>query len=149
MELSTDELFHGNAAFRTGVNALHNIFILSASTRPGERLWSFGYGAGTSFKIDKKLRADFNATASHVSVGSFYSATSELFRFYTGFEYRFHKWLSLAAGPTFNLYWSDELMPDYSTTYSKIAPYFSYNYSLANYFNLKGWYGVRLAIRFL
>jgi hypothetical protein len=148
LEVSADELFYINTTFRTGVRAFHNI--LTAGVRPGPagNLWSIGYGIGTSFRIKKQFRGEATASSHHVSVGDFYFATSELYRFYLGVEYRLAKNMSVAAGPTFNLYWSDTLLPGYESTYSKIAPYYSFNKALANDFNLKGWFGARVAIRF-
>lgn len=148
LELSSDEVFHTNIGFRTGVNAFYNI--INIGLEPGPRnLWSFGYGFGTSFKINNKLRADLTVTANHVSVGSFYHATSELYKFYAGVEYKFMNKISLAVGPTFNLYWTDALLPDYQRTYKNLLPYHSSNTALANDFNLKGWFGIKAAIRFL
>ncbi len=147
-EFSSDEVFLANAGLRTGVRSFYNV--LSAGFRPGsgDLLWNFGYGAGTQFKIKNKLNADFTATMHHVSSGKFYFATSELYKFYFGLEYKLGKKICLSGGPTFNLYWSDKLLPAYKTTYYHIAPYYTFNKELRNDFNLKGWYGLRLCLRF-
>ncbi len=148
LEVSADEVFYTNITLRTGVTKFHNV--LSVGVRPGSDrpLWHFGYGGGTSIKLKNKLRADINASAHHVSSGRFYFATSELYRFYAGLEYKLGNKVAIAAGPTFNLYWSDALLADYADTYSKIAPYYTFNKNLPNDFNLKGWYGARIALRF-
>lgn len=148
LELSSDEVFYTNVSLRTGVNAFYNIFNLCVRPNKDQPLWSIGYGVGSSVKISGKVRADFSATVNHVSSGAFYFATSEHYKFYTGVEYKFGKAFAVAMGPTFNLYWSDVLLPDYSTIYSSIAPYTLFNKSLANDFNLKGWLGGRIAVRF-
>ncbi|MCX6182980.1 MAG: hypothetical protein NT150_13755 [Bacteroidetes bacterium] len=145
IEISADEWMYGNVSLRSGVNAFHNIF--SAGISPNQNVWQVGYGVGTSIKIKNKLRADVNVSVHHISKGNFYIGTSEWGKIYLGLEYRFSKGLSLAAGPTFNFYWSDKLLPDYNSTYSSITPYHSYNVDLANDFNLKGWYGARVALR--
>ena len=108
-----------------------------------------GYGVGTSIKLKHKLRADLTVSANHVSYGQLYHATSELYKFYIGVEYKFFNKFSIAAGPTFNLYWSDALLPDYARTYNSVAPYYSYNKSLPADYNLKGWYGFKASLRFL
>ena len=148
-ELSSDELFRYNFGFRTGVSKFYNVFNLGFASFNQSPVWSMGYGLGTSFKIKKKLRSDITVTANHVSSGQLYHATSELYKFYWGFEYKFFNKFSFAAGPTVNFYWSDALLPDYKTIYSNIIPYHSYNYSLSNNFNLKVWYGFKAALRFL
>lgn len=147
LELSSDEVFYLNASYRTGVNAFYNIFSAGA-TPHSKMLWNIGYGIGTSFKLANKLRTDITASINHVSSGSFYIATSELYKFYIGLEYRIGKKISIVAGPTYNLYWSDMLMPEYTTTYYNVAPDYSFNHNLANDFNLKGWFGGKVALRF-
>ena len=148
-ELSSDEIFPTNIGFRTGVNKFYNVFTAGMQMGSGRPLWNVGYGVGTSFKIKNKLRGDITATAHHVSKGSFYYATSEMYKFYLGLEYKFMNKFSIAAGPTFNLYLSDALLPDYTGTYSKIIPYNTFVKPLPDDFNLKGWVGGRVSLRFL
>ena len=149
IELSGDELFYTNLSYRTGTEAFYTIF--TAGYAPGSKnnLWHFGYGAGTSFKLKNKLRGDVSMTAHHVSNGSFYWGTSELVRLYCGVEYKIAKKFAVALGPTFNLYTSDNLLTKYNTTISDVVPYNSYNHTTRDDFNVKGWIGGRIALRFL
>lgn len=148
LEISADELFYANLSFKTGVNLFHNILAAGVQPTSGTPLWHIGYGVGTSVKLNNTFGLDFSATMHHVSSGNFYFATSELYRFYLGADYKFSNKFSIAAGPTFNLYWTDALQPRYETMYNNIAPYYSFSSSLSNGFNLKGWFGARVAIRF-
>jgi hypothetical protein len=148
IELNGDELFPLNISFRSGVNAFYNI--LSIGFNPGleKKLWQLGYGAGTSFKLKNKLRSDITFSMHHVSAGEFYFATNELYKVYWGLEYKFGKKFSIAAGPTFNLFVTDKLLPDYSV-YQNIAPNPIFDATTTDDFNAKGWIGGRLALRFL
>ncbi len=148
LEISSDELFPANLGFRTGVRSFYNILSAGLRPGPGETLWNFGYGLGSSFKIKEKLGAEISATMHHVSKGSFYFATSELYKFYFGLEYQLSKNIRISGGPTYNLYWTDELLPAYAGTYDQVAPYYTFNKHLQNDFNLKGWYGMRVGLRF-
>jgi hypothetical protein len=148
IEFSGDELFYANLSYKTGNNAFYNIFSLGLQPGSKENLWQFGYGAGTSFKVKNKLRSDLSLTAHHVSTGNFYFGTSELCRLYLGLEYRVAKKFSIAAGPTFNLYISDTLLEDYASKQKNLIPYHSIDYTTANDFNVKGWIGGRIALRF-
>jgi hypothetical protein len=148
IELNGDELFHLNLSFRTGVPVFYNIFSIGFQQGSHKNLWQVGYGAGTSFKIKNKWRSDVTLSMHHVSSGSFYFATSELYRLYWGVEYKASRKFSISAGPTFNLYLSDALLPDYQT-YNNIMPYKSFDMTNSNDFNLKGWIGGRIALRFL
>jgi len=149
IELNSDELFPANISFRTGVPAFYNIFSVGFQPASNKNLWQLGYGAGTSFEIYNKLRGDITFSMHHVNSGNFYFATSELYRFYLGVEYKVAKKFSLAVGPTFNIYWTDALLPDYQSKYNSIAPYHLFNTSTGDNFNLKGWVGGRIALRFL
>lgn len=147
LEISGDETFYTNASLRLGVNEFYNV--LSYGIQPsGENFWYVGYGIGTSFKLAEKWRGDLSLHQQHVNSGGFFAATSELYKLYLGAEYRFGKKLSVAFGPTFNLYISDMLTPEYANTYSKLAPYTHYEYTTYDDYNLKGWVGGKLAIRF-
>jgi len=146
IEVSGDELFYANLSYKTGTDAFYNIF--TTGFKPGSNLWHFGYGAGTSFKLNSKLKADISATAHHVNTGGFYFGTSELVRLYCGVEYKLAKKLSIAAGPTFNLYVSDALQDDYTSSKKNIVPYHSFDHTTTNDFNVKGWIGGRIALRF-
>lgn len=148
LEISGDELFKANIGFRTGVPEFYNILNVGIDGSAGEPLWSFGYGLGTSFPIKNKLRSDITLTTNHVSRGAFKASESELYKLYWGVEYKFKKKFSIAAGPVLNLYVSDTYSADYLSKYSNVAPYSIYEYTTDNGFNLKGWVGGKVSIRF-
>lgn len=149
VELSSDEVFYSNVAFRTGTRSFYNIFSAGMSPKNAGLLWNIGYGVGTSFKVSEKLRSDVSISASHVSKGLFYHATSELYRVYWGVEYKLAEKCYIAGGPTFNMYFGDALLPDFAKTYNKVAPYTLMNETNTQGFNFKGWVGAKVAIRFL
>jgi hypothetical protein len=147
LEVSADELFYANLAYRTGSASFHNIF--SVGLQPGTKnLWQFGYGAGTSFRIKNDWYSDLNVTAHHVSSGSFYWGTSELYRAYWGVEHKFGKKFSVAAGPTLNIYVSDTYDPDYAKVYKRVSPYGGEGSTSRYGFNTRVWVGGRIALRF-
>lgn len=148
LEISVDEVFKASLGFRTGVSKFYNIFNAGIDPSSSEPLWSFGYGLGTSFTIKNKLRSDITLMSNHVSKGEFKDAASELYKLYWGVEYKFAKKFSIAAGPVFNLYVSDTYSADYLSKYSNIAPYTLYDHTTDNGFNLKGWVGGKVSIRF-
>ncbi len=147
IEVYGDETFFANMGFRTGVNKFYNTLFAGIQTT-GTNLWHFGYGVGTSFKLSEKMRMDLSLSSQHVSKGNFYFSTSELNKFYIGADIALAKKVRLAFGPTFNLYVTDALSPQYATEYISIGPYSQYNNTTAAGFNLKGWIGGRIALRF-
>lgn len=147
LELSSDELFSANAAFRTGVPAFYNIFTAGVQPGAGDLLWTVGYGLGTSFKLKGRLRSDITLSTQHISRGGFYDTTSELYKAYWGVEYRFKKSFAIAAGPVFNLYHNNTLSPDYSGNYDNIPPYIFSEHTFKGGSNISYWLGGKIAIR--
>jgi hypothetical protein len=148
LEISSDEWFYANLSFRTGVPQFYNI--LSIGYLPGSTatLWQVGYGLGTSLRLNSKMRIELNLSTHHVSKGALLLAPSELYRFSPALEYRFSRAFAVAAGPTFNLYHTDELMQEFDFTYSHVAPYSAFNNSTGEAYNQKGWIGGKIALRF-
>lgn len=149
LEFSTDEMIYSNINFRTGVNLFHNILSIGIGTSNGNTLWQFGYGIGSSFKISEKWRLDIDGTAHHISANSFYTSVSERYIIYVGAEFKAAPKIKVALGPTLNFYFSDQLLPDYNSVYSKVAPSYATSKNLANDYNMKSWLGFKASMRFL
>lgn len=149
IELSFDELMFLNVGFRTGVRQFHNIFNAGIDVRGGENLmWTFGYGIGTTARLSNRLNFDLDITANHISKGQFDDAISQLNKLYLGLEFKATKNIKIAAGPVLNVYLTDTQSNSYSK-YADIAPYTIFNHTYNNGYNLKGWIGGKVAIRFL
>lgn len=149
IELSFDELLFLNASFRTGTRQFHNIFTAGIGVTGGDNLmWTFGYGAGTTARLSKRLNLDVDLTVNHINKGYFNQSNSQLAKLYLGLEVAATKNFKVALGPTFNVYVADTNNANYGELYSDIAPYslFSHNYS--NGYNIKGWVGGKVALRF-
>jgi hypothetical protein len=149
LEISSDEMIYTNLNFRTGVNLFHNILSIGVGASNGNTIWQFGYGLGSSLKISEKWRLDISGTAHHLSANSFFTGMSERYMLYAGIEFKLAPKIKLALGPTFNFYFSDQLLPDYDLVYSKLAPSYASSKNLANDYNMKSWLGLKASIRFL
>jgi len=150
IEFSTDELLFANIAFRTGVARFHNIF--SAGIRPDnfdKPLWKVGYGVGTSFRTTERLLVDIDLLSEHLVKSDKFDFENELYQLYVGVDYRIASKTSVAAGLSCNVQWSDTGSPQYTGTFSKLAPYTFSDKTYNNGHNLKTWLGAKVAIRFL
>jgi hypothetical protein len=158
IEISADEVFYTNLAFRTGANKFYNI--ISASVQPqlskdNRVVWAFGYGLGTAPRLAKWLDLNVDLTSQHVSKSSFTSELSLLNKIYLGFDFHLAKKFSIAAGVTLNGYLTKvgyenypELFKDYRPDTSEKI-YNSNNTLNNNSTNLKMWVGGKVGIRFL
>ena len=89
IEISADEIFYTNVAFRTGVRHFYNIFTVGAKPdtfSEEETYWTFGYGIGTSPKLTNWLNLSVDLTANQVVKGKTIDAVNLLNKLYLGVE---------------------------------------------------------------
>ncbi len=154
IELSADEVFYANLAFRTGARKFHTM--LMAGLKPQQSLqagdtsvWHFGYGLGTTRKLTKWWLLDIDLSTQHVSKGSFTNELSLLNKAYVGFDFQVAKKLSLATGITLNGYLTKTAYNDYPTLFTGYQPKIISDKNIGNDLNLKMWLGAKVALRFL
>ena len=74
LEVSADEIFYSNLAFRTGVQKFYNIILAGIkpeNTMNADNVWTFGYGIGMAPPIRRWLHLNVDLTAQHINKGSF------------------------------------------------------------------------------
>lgn len=149
IELSTDENLLNTVSFRTGVNRFHNIFLASTQFKPSNRIWSLGYGAGTTFRLSNQLNLDIDITGQQLQVAGNNSFDYNLLsKFYIGVEWQFARKMSLAAGPTLNWLNSDVDGVDLHLIEDQLTIPSFYRHE-GNSFVNQLWVGGKVAIRFL
>ncbi len=154
IELSADEVFYTNLAFRSGVRKFYTL--LHAGFKPEKSLnagdssvWTFGYGLGTARKISKKIFLNIDASAQHVNKGGFTNALSLLNKIHVGFDFQLVKGFSLYTGATLNGYLTNNDYKEYPTLFTDFKPNVFYDETVASNNNLKIWLGGKVALRFL
>jgi hypothetical protein len=151
IELSTDELFRTNIAFRTGLKNFHNLF--SASIQPeslpsGQPVWALGYGLGTSFRIYKFLDMDADLSTHYINRGEM--VFSPFFnKLYAGFDCHLSNNISIAFGPTLNCYFIDPSNPDVSNPLDDAKLSYFYDQKVWGDVRLKAWIGWKVGLRLL
>lgn len=144
LSLYADEVVYMNAAFKTGSRRLYNI--LQAGFNPGnsQQVFSFGYGLGSEFRLGNSFTINPELTAQHLYLGS-WDYANILSKAKMNFNIRLGKYVSLFAGPVFNVYYSkqDVSFPGYLSPASPAA-YRSYELGT----NVKGWLGWNAGINF-
>jgi hypothetical protein len=153
IELSADEVFYTNLAFRSGVRKFYTM--LQAGFKPQQSLntgdssvWTFGYGLGTARKISNKIFLNIDFSAQHVNKGSFTNALSLLNKINVGFDFQLTKGFSLYTGATLNGYLTNSSYTDYPTLFTDFKPHVFYDENIGGN-NLKMWLGAKVALRFL
>ena len=153
IELSADEIFYANLAFRTGVRKFYTI--LQAGFKPEKSLsasdtsvWTFGYGLGTARKITRWLYVNFDLTSQHVNNGSFTNTVSLINKMHVGFDFQVAKNFSLYTGITLNGYLTRNTFSEYPKIFTDYQTHVFFDRNIDNN-NLKLWWGTKVGLRFL
>jgi hypothetical protein len=150
IEVSGDEVFPVNLAFRTGVRRLYNIFTAGMKTNDfNVPLWNFGYGLGTSVRLGRTWWMNFDLTAQQVVKGGTFKDQNILGKFNIMADKSVTKKFAIALGPVCNFYTSTTTVPYYESDFSKLPPYTFSDKSYSHNLNIKMWVGGKLALRFL
>ncbi len=142
IEVSADEIFYTNLAFRTGVNKFYNILSAGMKTEltaDGENVWTFGYGMGTAPRLNKWLSLNFDLTSQHVEKGSFSEELSLLNKLYVGFDFQVAKKFSISLGATLNGYLTNPAFTDYPELFTNYKPKIIHDENISPDMNLKMW----------
>jgi hypothetical protein len=150
IEVSADEIFYTNLAFRTGVRQFYTI--LAAGMKPDQFenvFWTVGYGFGTAPKLTRWLFLNFDLTANQLSQGSFTPAVNLLNKLYMGFDFQLAKNLSITTGITLNAYVTEKAYGEYPPLFTDYTPKLIYDEDVGTDAHLQMWWGARFGIRFL
>jgi hypothetical protein len=151
IEFSSDEIFYTNAAFRTGVRQLYNIFAVGAKPNTfsqNQTYWTFGYGLGTAPKLTRWLSLNFDLTANQIVYDKKFEAINLLNKLYVGFDVHATKHLSFTFGVTANAYLTDKTYEGYKPLFTDYTPHIITNRDYSSV-NMKTWLGAKIGIRFL
>ncbi len=152
IELSADEIFYTNVAFRTGVRKFYNIFTAGAKPETfndSETIWTFGYGLGTAPRLSNTLYLNVDLTANQVVKGSWTDAINMINKLYIGVDYQFARKMSITAGVTLNAYVTDVTYQNYPDIFTGYKPHFFSESTGSDDINTKWWWGAKIGLRFL
>lgn len=151
LEISADEIFYTNLAFRTGVRKFYNILHVGfkpSSLLLAETVWSFGYGVGTARKVTPWLDLNLDLSADHVNKDGFTNSLSLRNKAYVGFDARLARQFSIAIGVTLNGYVTSKSFTQYPQLFTDFHPSIFSDKNLGDNNNLKMWWGARVGLRF-
>jgi len=152
IEISADEAFYTNIAFRSGVQKFYNIVFAGMKTEltdDNENVWTFGYGIGTAPRLARWLDLNIDLSSQHVNKGSFTEKLSLLNKLYVGLDFKLARKISIATGVTLNGYFTKANFADYAPLFSDIKPNVFVDKTYNNNTNLKMWVGGKVGLRFL
>jgi len=151
IELSADEVFSTNLAFRTGVRGFYNIITAGIKPRTlsnAATLWTFGYGVGTAPALSRTVALNIDVSSHQVMEGNSLKYLNLLNRLTFGVDVQLSPKISLTAGGTLNLYLTDSQRDDYWPLFTRSEPNIFYH-KIGDSVERRMWFGGRVGIRFL
>ena len=140
-ELSANEIFYGNVAFKSGTRTFYNF--LQAGMGSDYKL-QVSYGIGTIFRLKKKISVNIDASAGFVYHPTDTVYHGLLVKFNPAFEYRVLKHFAVFAGPAYNFFLFSRGKP--SATARGLSIYDFYFKSTDNA-SIQMWIGGVLGVR--
>ena len=112
--LSTNEVLKFNAAFKTGNSKLYSILLVGYRGESGawgsddtSRIISFGYGLGHEFSLGKRFSINPEFTSQYLYQNNWDNANA-MSKLHLQFNLKLGKYVSLFAGPSFTVYYSEK-----------------------------------------
>lgn len=154
LEISADEIFYTNIAFRTGTHKFYNIFTFGVKPEsdPNDEdrstEWTFGYGFGMAPYIFDWLYLNIDLTSNQLNKGEFTKAINLLNKLYVGLEVQPFDRIGFAFGVTLNGYLTKNSYDGYYDIFTNYRPEIIKDHQYNNNTRLQMWWGLKGAIRF-
>ncbi len=126
LSLSSNEVFNYQAGIKTGNAKLYSILIGAAAFKEGEKVYSAGLGFGHDFIFGNRFSASAEISSQGLYLGNFDSANI-LSRGQLNFQLKLVKGISIFAGPSYSIYYTDPAISSGGGFKKTIGPASSFN----------------------
>lgn len=148
LEVSANESFAANLAFRSGNHLFYNSFSAGGRFINGNRpIWRFGYGVGTSARLGERSRLYMDLTSNLIYQDGDFQFNRALNTLEVTYQYQLSKTIGLAIGPNLNLLMDYDVTNHPTTGLASIAPYTVYHSNWGTT-DAQIWIGGKVALRF-
>ncbi|CAN5812344.1 hypothetical protein BH11BAC3_BH11BAC3_05910 [soil metagenome] len=109
LSFSTNEVISTNLAFKTGNSKLYSILQGGINVSDSNKIYAFGYGIGSELSLNKKKTLSINPelSAQYLYLGS-WDYTNILNRVNLNFTVKLGRFISIYAGPSYSVYYSNQ-----------------------------------------
>jgi hypothetical protein len=144
--VSSNEVLNVNLAIKSGNAKLYNILLVGINAGNDDKIFSYGYGIGHEMKVAKWFTVNPEITTQYLYLGN-WNYLNQLSKLQVLANVKLTKGLALFAGPSFNVYYSDQ--PESVKGYKYLVPDDSYNTFELWHSNVTGWVGWTAGISIL
>lgn len=145
ISFSANESFHLNLALKSGNSKLYSILLASMNNKQNEKAYSYGYGFGKEFNLNKWFTLNPELTAQHIYLGSF-DFGNVMGKLHLQLNLKLGKYFTIFAGPSFTAFYSDQ--DDQVVGYKLTFPSKGYNTFKLWDDRTTGWIGWNAGIAF-
>ncbi|MEP7231837.1 MAG: STN and carboxypeptidase regulatory-like domain-containing protein [Ginsengibacter sp.] len=132
-----NEVMNTNVTLKTGNSKLYSMLMGGINLSDSSKIYSFGFGLGHDFIFSKGFSVSTELSSQYLYLGD-WSYTNVLNKFSLNFNLHLNKNISLFAGPSFNVYYSNQTdaVKGYKINIPS-AKYHTFNFDK----NVNGWIG--------
>jgi len=134
--LYTNEVLPLNFAWKSGNRKFYNIFTIGTGLGDGNKAYTFGFGFGKEFVLNKSLTLNAEIIDQNFYLGQ-WKDLPVLYRFQTGLNVKIGKRLSIFGGPSFNIFYSGQ--KEFKDGYQSLSDKGYYRFKMNN--STHGWVG--------
>lgn len=143
LALSSNETVNANVALKTGSKNFYAIWQAGMRVNTDSKLYAFGFGFGRELGLGNRVSLNPELTQHYIYQGN-WARTNLLSRLDAGLTYKFSKNFSINAGPSLNLFYSDQRSPVNGYAYVR-----DMHHSFINSSNSwSGWIGWTVGVSF-
>lgn len=135
--IHSNELMPYNISIKSGTRWLYNIYHAGAAPAKNNKEYALGFGFGSDLPLSKRFSVTPELTGNAIYLGN-WAEINTLAKFAAHLNFRLNKYLSIYAGPSYNVYW-DNNQPKVAGYATEVLPK-SYKRNIYNT-NLSSWIG--------
>lgn len=137
--LHANEILPLNFAWKSGNRKLYNVFTIGAGLGENNKAYTFGFGLGKEFVLNKYLTLNAEILNQNFYLGQ-WKDLPVLYRFQTGLNVKIGKRFAVFAGPSFNIFNSEQ--KEFKNGYQSLADEGTYRFKINSTTNAwVGWQG--------
>lgn len=144
VSVSANEVLPVNVTIKSGTHWLYNIYMGGMSFGQNNKAYSYGYGYGSELPIIKPITLNPEITGQIIYLGD-WDAANLLGRFNLNITAHIGKYISVFAGPSYNLYYDNQAIQ--RSGYKNDLPYSGYKTNKLDH-NMTSWIGWNAGVSF-
>jgi len=127
-DISADETLYLQGSFITGVRQFYNIFSVGAKQTGHNMLWGWGYGMGSSIKLNEKTDMNIELVSYHINTDEWWTNNLNLLnKLKVNISYKLTDKISVYGGLSYNIFVTNQTTAEGNYIDNGIVPWKTYS----------------------